>query len=322
MRLRALGIIASLGLVAALGVVGTASAGGREAVGRHLTATLTGVSEVPGPGDPDGAGTASIRLRPGGAQVCFALQVSGITVPAVAAHIHQGGAGVAGPVIVTLAPPGSTGMSSGCVATPRSTVLAISSNPAGYYVNVHTSDFPNGALRGQLTASPGQGQRNGKFQTSLKGKNEVPGPGDPDGSGSASITVDRALDQVCFTIHVSGITLPATAAHIHQGAIGVAGPVVVTLTPPDATGSSSGCTPVTPDLVAAILENPSAYYVNVHTSDFPNGALRGKLSRSGGGDDGDEDEHVGDGNDHGGDHHDGGGNHHGGGDELRVRDDV
>src|SRR5712691_2425949 len=252
MRLRTLGVITSLGLVAALGVAGPASADGGEGAARHLTATLQGVSEVPGPGDSDGTGIASIRLRPGRQQVCFALQVSGITLPAAAAHIHQGATGVAGPVIVTLAPPGSAGTSSGCVATPRSTVLAILSNPAGYYVNVHTTDFPNGALRGQLSASPGHGQGSGTFQASLRGKNEVPGPGDPDGFGSATITVDHALNQVCFTIHVSGVTLPASAAHIHQGAPGVAGPIVVTLAPPDATGSSSGCAVVTPDLVNAI----------------------------------------------------------------------
>jgi hypothetical protein len=169
---------------------------------------------------------------------------------------------------------------------------AIKQNPYAYYVNVHTTDLPNGALRGQLSTSSGQGQGQGsdKFQTSLKGKNEVPGPGDTDGSGSADITVDRTLNQVCFTIHVSGVTLPATAAHIHQGATGIAGPIVVTLTPPDANGSSSGCAVVTPDLVNAIMANPSEYYVNVHTTDFPNGALRGQLSGTGNGCGGDGDE--------------------------------
>jgi hypothetical protein len=324
MRVRALGIITSLGLVAALSVVGTASAEHRGGAGHHLTATLKGLSEVPGPGDPDGTGTASIQLQPGAQRVCFTLQVSGIILPAIAAHIHVGATGVAGPVIVTLAPPGSTGTSSGCVNTPQSTVLAILSNPAGYYVNVHTTDFPNGALRGQLATSSGQGQGSVTLQTSLKGKNEVPGPGDPDGSGSATITLDRTHNQVCFTIHVSGITLPATGAHIHQGAQGVAGPIVVTLSPPDTTGSSSGCVVVTPDLLNAILANVSGYYVNVHTVDFPNGALRGQLSGhgNGGGNDGD-DEHHGDGDDHhgGGDHHHGGGHHHhhGGGDAHGVR---
>jgi hypothetical protein len=133
---------------------------------------------------------------------------------------------------------------------------AIRQNPSAYYVNVHTTEFPNGALRGQLARGSGQGQGQGNrtFQVSLKGKDEVPGPGDQDGSGSATIAVDRASNQVCFTIHVTGLVLPATGAHVHQGARGVAGPIVVALTPPDSTGSSSGCAVVTPDRVQPALE--------------------------------------------------------------------
>jgi hypothetical protein len=76
---------------------------------------------------------------------------------------------------------------------------------------------------------------------------------------------------------VSGIA-PATAAHIHVGAAGVAGPVVVPLAPP--TGTSSGCvTGVSPELIKAITQNPQNYYVNVHNAEFPAGALRGQLSK-------------------------------------------
>jgi len=119
--------------------------------GRPLTATLTGAAEVPGPGDDNGAGTATLRLNPGQGKVCFVLTAANITLPAAAAHIHLGAAGVAGSVIVTLAPPDATGVSGGCVSTPRGTVKSILKSPSGYYVNVHTSDFPDGAIRGQLS---------------------------------------------------------------------------------------------------------------------------------------------------------------------------
>lgn len=119
--------------------------------GRRLTATLTGAAEVPGPGDADGSGTASIRLRLGQAQICFRLTATAITLPAAAAHIHVGPPTVAGPVVVTLAPPDAAGAASGCVTVPRAMVRAILTNPSGYYVNVHTSDFPAGAIRGQLS---------------------------------------------------------------------------------------------------------------------------------------------------------------------------
>jgi hypothetical protein len=119
--------------------------------GAKLSATLTGAAEIPGPGDPDGAGTATIRLRVGQGQVCHSLTASNITLPASAAHIHQGAAGVAGPVVIPLITPDADGSVEGCVSAPRALVKQILKNPAGYYVNVHTSDFPAGAIRGQLS---------------------------------------------------------------------------------------------------------------------------------------------------------------------------
>ncbi len=117
--------------------------------GRPLTATLLGVNEVPGPGDPDGSGTATLRLNPGQQEICYELVVSGIA-PASAAHIHVGDATTAGPVVVGLAAP-TSGTSSGCVSVDRDLILAIMHNPEQYYVNVHNAEYPAGALRGQLS---------------------------------------------------------------------------------------------------------------------------------------------------------------------------
>ncbi len=113
----------------------------------------------------------------------------------------------------------------------------------------------------------------------LTGAAEVPGPGDPDGTGSAVITLNQGQGEVCWEISVSDITLPAIAAHIHVAPAGVAGPVVVPLSAPDASGISSGCASADPDLIKAIRQDPAAYYVNVHTTDFPTGAVRGQLSK-------------------------------------------
>jgi hypothetical protein len=113
----------------------------------------------------------------------------------------------------------------------------------------------------------------------LGGAEEVPTPGDPDGYGGAGVTF-ASDTQVCFAIEAANITLPATAAHIHEGARGVAGPVVVPLAPPDASGKSSGCVEAEAALVTRIRENPAMFYVNVHTSDYPAGAIRGQLAVS------------------------------------------
>jgi hypothetical protein len=115
------------------------------------------------------------------------------------------------------------------------------------------------------------------FTVNLTGAAELPGPGDPDGSGQAHLTLNHTTGEVCWEIRVKRITLPATAAHIHVGSADVAGPVVVHLSPPDESRQSSGCTTADTALVKAIISNPSAYYVNVHNADFPAGAVRGQL---------------------------------------------
>jgi hypothetical protein len=120
--------------------------------GTLLTATLSGANEVPGPGDPDGTGNASFRMIQGAALICFQIGVQNITLPATGAHIHVGAAGVAGNVVVPLKAPDASGGSAGCVTSTRALVSAILGNPGGYYANVHTTDHPAGAIRGQLAA--------------------------------------------------------------------------------------------------------------------------------------------------------------------------
>lgn len=116
--------------------------------GRPLSAEMTGAQEVPGPGDPDGSGSAEVTVNPGTGEVCYTLTVTNIA-PALAAHIHVGAAGVAGPVVVPLLAP-SGGSSSDCVEVDRELALALVQSPENYYVNVHNSAFPAGAVRGQL----------------------------------------------------------------------------------------------------------------------------------------------------------------------------
>jgi hypothetical protein len=130
-------------------------------------------------------------------------------------------------------------------------------------------------LSGFVTAQEEQGGR--RLATRLSGAAEVPGPGDPDGGGRAVITLNQGQGQVCFDLTVSNIA-SATAAHVHIAPVGEAGPVVVTLTPPT-NGPSKGCVSADAALIKEIRQNPENYYVNVHNQDFPNGAVRGQLSK-------------------------------------------
>jgi hypothetical protein len=101
--------------------------------------------------------------------------------------------------------------------------------------------------------------------------------GDPDGTGTALITINLGQRELCWELTVSNI-LPATAAHIHRGVPDARGPVVVPLSAPGANGSATGCAlDVSRALLEEILATPEAFYANVHTSDFPLGAVRGQL---------------------------------------------
>jgi len=108
-----------------------------------LHATLTGKAETP-KGDPDGRGTAEIKIT--GRKVCWEIKVSGVQ-KIVAAHIHKGRPGSAGPVVV---PFGKVYKAKGCTTTTAAIAAAIEKTPSAYYVNVHNAKYPGGALRGQL----------------------------------------------------------------------------------------------------------------------------------------------------------------------------
>ncbi len=134
-----------------------------------------------------------------------------------------------------------------------------------------------------LLAGPALAQDGGvRLEATLTGAVEVP-PGDPDGSGTATLILNHGQGTLCFELFVENITLPASAAHVHVGPVGAAGPIVVPLTPPDASGRSSGCVDVVNpegvDLIQAIIQHPGLFYVNVHTPDFSAGAVRGQLHR-------------------------------------------
>jgi|EndMetStandDraft_7_1072992.scaffolds.fasta_scaffold06671_5 CHRD domain-containing protein len=120
---------------------------------------------------------------------------------------------------------------------------------------------------------------------SMLGANEIDadgkkGAGDEDGEGSFALTGGSTT--ICFAYVVKSIETPV-AAHIHKAKAGKNGDVVVPLTPiPDAgdPGTTSGCVQdLDAALVEDIVEHPTKYYANVHTADFPDGAIRGQLQQ-------------------------------------------
>jgi hypothetical protein len=117
---------------------------------RHLEADLRGRNEVP-PADRDGKGEAEVVLRPNQGVVCFDIDVMRIA-EVIGAHIHEGVAGENGPIVVDFMVT-ENGLD-GCVTADSDLLRDIRRHPSNYYVNVHTTQFPSGAIRGQLERDP------------------------------------------------------------------------------------------------------------------------------------------------------------------------
>lgn len=105
----------------------------------------------------EGQGTAEIKLDPDappGMQLCYEIKVSDLSSPATEAHIHEGPRRFDGPRVAELDPP-AEGESSGCVAVIEpETIEAISKHPRRFYVAIHTVEFPEGEVRGNLKRGP------------------------------------------------------------------------------------------------------------------------------------------------------------------------
>jgi hypothetical protein len=116
-----------------------------------LTARLSGNNENP-KADPNGRGAAAVVIS--GNRVCLSISYARLSTVA-AAHIHRGARGVNGPIVVDpkfTGGPGVRGTLGRCVTPNAGTSVSdIRNNPGGYYVNVHSSQFPGGAIRGQLS---------------------------------------------------------------------------------------------------------------------------------------------------------------------------
>lgn len=126
-----------------------------------------------------------------------------------------------------------------------------------------------------VMAVPAQAQRvTLDFVVDLSGDQEV-GGGDPDGSGVARLDFTRGNRELCFDVEVFNID-EVTGIHIHDGDVGVNGPIVIDFD--FATNGFEGCVAVDRGVAREILRNPAGFYVNVHTVEYPDGAIRGQLA--------------------------------------------
>lgn len=131
-----------------------------------------------------------------------------------------------------------------------------------------------------VTLLSGCSDEGGDFEVELSGANEV--CDDPDacggeGSGTATIEIDSDENEVCYTFELEGVE-GVNAAHIHEGEEGQSGDPVVDLAyEGDDSGAEDCVDGVEESLLEDILDDPSGYYVNVHTREYPDGAGRAQL---------------------------------------------
>jgi hypothetical protein len=222
-----------------------------------FVATLGGSQETP-PVTTGAVGTASVILDTARTGIRYHVTTSGL-VP-TAAHIHKAMVRVAGDVVYPLAPLGAsidgTQALAGNDASDLETGL--------WYVNFHTAANPNGEIRGQLL-SPGAKM----YAATLSGAQETPAVTTA-GTGNGMAIVNYARTQVQYHLTTS---LTPTQAHFHQAAAGVAGPIVIPITPVGMV--MSGTAALTPTL-ASNLER-GLLYMNVHTTAFSGGEVRGQV---------------------------------------------
>jgi hypothetical protein len=118
---------------------------------------------------------------------------------------------------------------------------------------------------------------NDDFTITLSGLNEVPA-NMSSASGSGIASFDPISGDITVNLNFAGLATPATASHIHLGAVGVNGPVIVnfvTVTPAATSGNITG-TFLFPNADLANLLAGDTYF-NIHDAEFPGGEIRGQL---------------------------------------------
>lgn len=188
-------------------------------------------------------------------------------------HIHNAGPGSTAPVLFSLTNSGgTTGTLNGTFTlTLAQEAYLLAGN---MYANVHSATYPGGEIRAQLTTTT-------NLQTEflvarLQGAQQVP-PTSSLATGSVYALVDKTTHELFLTGSYSGLTTPASNAHIHTGQPNVSGSVIVPLNfTTTTTGTIDTARVISVPNETDILSGNA--YVNVHTSTYINGEIRGQLS--------------------------------------------
>ena len=239
----------------------------------YLKAILQGSQQ-----SPTNASTAMGSVIVRYSKALKSLELTGnyqnITAPISASHIHAPASpGFNAPVLFTLT---NTGGTSGVLSTNVTLSPAQESDLLGglMYVNVHDASFPTGEIRGQLTTTTA-GNQTYYLTGTLSGAQENPSNSST-ATGNVTALLDRVTNEVFLTGNFSGLAADASAGHIHRGAAGSNGPVVVSLSPTLLTsGTLTGSSVVSSSFADSMILGFA--YANIHNPSFPGGEIRAQL---------------------------------------------
>lgn len=231
----------------------------------HVVVALNQASEVPVVTNaPNATATGSLTFI--GSQLFYSVTYSGLSAPATASHIHGPADPTtsAGVLIPLSTPSGTSGTISG-TATLTPTEMAYLASGL-LYINLHTTNNPGGEIRGQIWPV--------QLSATLRGENEV-SPTASSGSGSASMSIVNNV--LSYTVSFTNLLSPATAGHIHAPATPSqnAGVIIPFSVPTATAGAFSGTATLTSQQLFYLMSGLG--YVNIHTTNYPGGEIRGQL---------------------------------------------
>ncbi len=238
-----------------------------------------GAEETP-PNVSPSTGVGIIKLSPTFDTLYYDIVFDTLRSTPTAAHLHNGIPGVPGPVLVNLAGGLSTSRDSGIVTGASITLDLIDKLLEGdMYINIHNDTFPGGEIRGQI----GRYAREG-LTYDIDAQQETP-PTSSSAAGSGFASIDRFRENIHFMLVASGLSGPVAGSHFHQAVAGVPGSILFQLdsfvTQLDSGVAISGYwtddDAFAFDSTFANIFLSDSIYVNLHTSAFPGGEIRGQL---------------------------------------------
>ena len=236
-----------------------------------LTARLNGAQEVPAV-TTNGQGVAGFTLNETRDTLFVQAAVTGLSGPITDAHVHEGAAGVNGPVRTSLRSMVRGNRVSGYLTGADIAPDRLAKYLRGlYYINIHTAANPGGEVRGQILL-----ETDAAFVANLTGGQENPAVSTP-ATGLGVFSLSQSQDKLKFRVVFDNLTGALTVTHLHTGAIGANGPVVVDLLPFRSGNVIEG--EITPTAAVVTSLTQGLIYVNVHTATNGGGEIRGQVLR-------------------------------------------